>query len=239
MDWAQLLESHGRIVWKTVYRLVNDEAEAADCFQETFVAALLYSRSHPIQNWPGLLKRLATAKAIDHLRRRVRTGAISLCAGSVENAVDGARSPHGIVESRELAERVRVELAALPQPQAEACCLRFLEGWAYDEVIREVPAEAKPVPEKMIDNRRVLGFVFEEHGGGYHWKRTYWVAPETKLPVRIEISARSDDKRLGPSDWVQTGFVFDEKLDTALFSTTPPADYQVETQKLLGIRPPK
>jgi hypothetical protein len=91
MDWSQLLEAHGRIVWKTVYRLVNDEAAAADCFQETFVAAFQYSRSHSIQNWPGLLKRL------------------------------------------------------------------------------------------------------------------------------------------GPPDWVQTGFVFDEKLDTALFSTTPPADYQVET----------
>jgi outer membrane lipoprotein-sorting protein len=107
------------------------------------------------------------------------------------------------------------------------------------KVIREIPAQAKPVPEKMIDNRRLLGFVFEEHGGGYHWKRTYWVDAESKLPVRIEISARSDDKRLGPSDWVQTGFVFDEKLDAALFSTTPPADFQVETQKLLGIRPPK
>jgi RNA polymerase sigma-70 factor (ECF subfamily) len=138
MDWSQLLEEHGRIVWKTVYRLVNDENEAADCFQETFVAALQYSRSHPIQNWPGLLKRLATAKAIDHLRKQVRTGAISLRAGSVEDAVDCARSPPGIVESRELAERVRVELAALPQPQAEACCLRFLEGWTYDEIAAEL-----------------------------------------------------------------------------------------------------
>jgi len=107
------------------------------------------------------------------------------------------------------------------------------------KVVSEVPGEAKPLPEKTIDNRRVLGFFFEEHGGGYTWKRTYWVDPETKLPVRIEISARSDDKRLGPSDWVQAGFVFDEKLDTSLFSTTPPAEYQVETQKLRGIGPPK
>jgi outer membrane lipoprotein-sorting protein len=106
------------------------------------------------------------------------------------------------------------------------------------KVVREVPAEAKPLPGKTIDNRRVLGFLFEEHGGGYTWKRTYWIDAETKLPVRIEISARSNDKRLGPSDWVQAGFVFDETLDTSLFSTTPPAEYTVETQKLLGIRPP-
>jgi RNA polymerase sigma-70 factor (ECF subfamily) len=61
-----------------------------------------------------------------------------LTDGSVENAVDGARSPASIVESLELAERVRVELAALPQPQAEACCLRFLEGWTYDEIAAEL-----------------------------------------------------------------------------------------------------
>ena len=138
MDWSQLLEAHGRIVWRTVYRLVDDEAEAADCFQETFVAALEYSRSHTIRNWPGMLKRLATAKAIARLRRRRRTAAVKLTDGSVENAVDGARSPASIVESLELAERVRVELAALPQPQAEACCLRFLEGWTYDEIAAEL-----------------------------------------------------------------------------------------------------
>jgi hypothetical protein len=107
------------------------------------------------------------------------------------------------------------------------------------KVIREIPADAKPVPEKMIDNRRVLGFFFEEQGGGYIWKRTYWVDPQTKLPVRVEISARSNDKRLGPSDWVQDGFVFDEELEKSLFSTTPPSEYQVETQKILGIQPPQ
>ncbi|HEY2249756.1 MAG TPA: sigma-70 family RNA polymerase sigma factor [Planctomycetaceae bacterium] len=138
MDWSQILEAHGRIVWSTVYRLVNDEADAADCFQETFVAALEYSRSHTIRNWPGMLKRLATAKAIDRMRRRMRTSTAPLAAGAVENAVDGARSPPSIVESRELAERVRVELAALPRPQAEACCLRFLEGWTYDEIAVEL-----------------------------------------------------------------------------------------------------
>ena len=106
-------------------------------------------------------------------------------------------------------------------------------------VVREIPTEARQLPENTIDNQRVLGFVFEEQRGGYTWTRTYWVNPETKLPVRIEVSARSADKRLGPSDWMKTGFVFDEELDESLFSMTPPPEFKVETRKVLGIRQPK
>ncbi|HEY2249755.1 MAG TPA: hypothetical protein VGH74_01795 [Planctomycetaceae bacterium] len=131
-----------------------------------------------------------------------------------------------------------VELDADGANQTETETKANLEVDFY-KVIREIPAEAKRLPEKTIDNQRVLGFSFEEQGGGYNWKRTYWVDPETKLPVRIEISARSDDKRLGPSDWVQTGFVFDTQIDESLFSTTPPPDYEVETGKVLGIRRPR
>lgn len=111
----------------------------------------------------------------------------------------------------------------------------------FYKVVREIPAEAKPLPEKTIDDQRVLGFVFEEQSGGYTWKRTYWVDLETKLPVRIEVSAFSTDQRLRPSNWVKTGFVFDEELDESLFSTSPPPDseYKVETQSIMGIRPPK
>ena len=136
-DWSQVLETHGRIVWQTVYRLVNDDAEAADCFQETFVAAFEYSRRHPIRNWPGLLKRLATARAIDRLRKRGR-GSCAPIDGHSPEMVDGARSPLALATDHEISARVRSELAALPPAQAEVCCLRFLEEWTYEEIAVEL-----------------------------------------------------------------------------------------------------
>ena len=34
------MDAHGGVVWQTVYRIVGRDADAADCFQETFIAAM-------------------------------------------------------------------------------------------------------------------------------------------------------------------------------------------------------
>jgi hypothetical protein len=109
--------------------------------------------------------------------------------------------------------------------------------------IREVPAEAmKRLPAKKLGDKQVMGFYWEQRidkkKGQDTWKRTYWIDTKTKLPVRIEISHRSTDSRVGPSDWVQSDFVFGEELDESLFSTEPPEGYTAETQKIHGIRIP-
>jgi hypothetical protein len=99
----------------------------------------------------------------------------------------------------------------------------------YDR-IRRVPAEkAEKLPERSLDGKKVIGFRVEEKTerkrGVDTFTRTFWVDPQTKLPVRIEISFRSTDPFMGRSDWVQSDFVFDAPLDRALFSTDPPAGY--------------
>jgi RNA polymerase sigma-70 factor (ECF subfamily) len=133
-DWSQILELHGRIVWKTVNRFIEDGTDAADCFQETFVAAFEFSRKHSIRNWPGLLKRLATTNALNRLRKRRRHTMTLASACDAFEIADDARQPPEVAEGRELFERLREALAALPAEQAEACCLRFLEGLSYAEV---------------------------------------------------------------------------------------------------------
>ncbi|MBN2130337.1 MAG: sigma-70 family RNA polymerase sigma factor [Sedimentisphaerales bacterium] len=71
-DWQSIVNEHGPLVWQTAYRLVGNEADAADCLQETFLAALEVSRREEVRNLGGLLVRLATTRAIDSLRRRNR-----------------------------------------------------------------------------------------------------------------------------------------------------------------------
>ena len=50
VDWSQIVEQHGPLVWTTVYRLLRHDADAADCFQRTFLSALLLSRTQTIRN---------------------------------------------------------------------------------------------------------------------------------------------------------------------------------------------
>ena len=72
IDWDSLIKREGAAVWRTVYRIVRNQADAEECFQETFLAAVEVADRQRVENWPGLLQRLATARSIDRLRRRVR-----------------------------------------------------------------------------------------------------------------------------------------------------------------------
>jgi RNA polymerase sigma-70 factor (ECF subfamily) len=142
VDWPAIVEVYGPMVWRTVYRLVSNRQDAEDCYQETFVAAWAAARREPIRAWPGLLRRLATARALDRLRQRMRRGK-GPAGGAELEAIAGANGgPVQEVEARELAQRLRMALSQLAGGQAEVFCLRFLEGMSYEEIGRVLGREA-------------------------------------------------------------------------------------------------
>src|SRR5215207_5995838 len=73
-DWEAIVGREGPAIWRTIWRFVRNRADADECFQETFISALeLSRRSHnPVTHWRAMLKRMATARAIDRLRQRTR-----------------------------------------------------------------------------------------------------------------------------------------------------------------------
>ena len=46
----------------------RSDADAADCFQSTFLAAFQLSNREQVRHWPAVLVRLATARSIERLR---------------------------------------------------------------------------------------------------------------------------------------------------------------------------
>ncbi len=132
-DWDMIVGEHGGVVWRTAYRLLGNHADAADCFQETFVSALSASGRQPVENWGGFLQRLATARALDRLRQRLRSGrAGRLDAESTPPSPEPG--PDSSAEARERHDQIRRALAGLPPKQAEAFCLHYLEQWSYREI---------------------------------------------------------------------------------------------------------
>src|SRR4051794_21964013 len=134
-DWEAIVSKEGPAIWRTIWRFVRNRADADECFQETFLSALTLSRkSHnPIVNWRGMLKRIATARAVDRLRQRVRQT-------DREEPVDfetlDQRSPQPIDSARssELADRLRQALAKIPPKQAEVFSLACIDQWSYQEI---------------------------------------------------------------------------------------------------------
>ena len=136
-DWEAIVEREGPAVWRTVYRLLGRRADAEDCYQETFLAALRLWARQPVRHPRAALQRLATARAVDRLRTRYREAGRG-------GAVDWDRLPHGdpsppqrAAES-ELSSRLLDALALLPGKQADVFCLHCLEGWAYLVIAAEL-----------------------------------------------------------------------------------------------------
>jgi RNA polymerase sigma-70 factor (ECF subfamily) len=137
-DWSQLVQQHGPMVWRSIRRLVGNEADGADCFQRTFLSAWELSRRETVRNWPGLLQRLATSRALECLRQR-RRDANRLTALAKRSAVDGRLiGPLQAAQERELAEHLRVVLAEIDQRQAEVFCLACLDGLSYQQIADEL-----------------------------------------------------------------------------------------------------
>lgn len=48
-DWSQIVAEHGTLVWRTARRLLTQEADAADCCQRTFLAAVELARREAVR----------------------------------------------------------------------------------------------------------------------------------------------------------------------------------------------
>ena len=138
IDWQAVVNKHGPIVWNTAYRLLGNHTDTADCFQETFVCALEVSRRQHVYSFPALLVRLATARAIDRLRRRMREPNVSTETADYVDVPSDDVEPYQHVQAKELAEGLREALTQLPQQEAQVFCMRYLNNMSYRQIGKQL-----------------------------------------------------------------------------------------------------
>lgn len=144
-DWPRILQTHGPMVWRTVSRLTNSRQDAEDCYQETFLAACQTLRRQEVQHWAGFLKRVATARALDRLRQRLRQPQHRAAGLDADPPDRRHNDPIQNAQTQELGQRLREALTQLPSQQAEVFCLRFLEQMTYQEIVQFTGLEASHV----------------------------------------------------------------------------------------------
>ena len=132
-DWALVVREYGPVVWRTACRLLTREADAADCFQNAFVSAVEVAAGEPVRNWPALLRRLATARALEILRSRYRREARAGQWPDESPAGPGGADPVAAACESELTESLRAALSEIDPRQAEVFCLVCLEGLSNGE----------------------------------------------------------------------------------------------------------
>ena len=144
-DWQRVVSEHSDAVRQTAWRLVGNEADAADCLQEAFMAAVKVSRNRRVRNWRGLLKVLATRRALDKLRSRIRQSARSSSLADWSAVASPAPGPVQTAEAAELAARLRLALPQLSPAQAEVFCLRHLDDLSYRQIAGQLDIKMSAV----------------------------------------------------------------------------------------------
>ena len=145
LNWDNIVALNGPLVWRTAYRLVGCEADAADCYQEAFAAALAISRREAVRNWPALLQKLATVHALDRLRRRSKDGAHQCFRADLDHVASAIPGPQQTAQEHELIEWLHRALAELPEAQAQAFSLVCIGELSYQDAADQMNVDSNCV----------------------------------------------------------------------------------------------
>jgi RNA polymerase sigma-70 factor (ECF subfamily) len=129
--FTALVDRHGPAMYRYVLRMVQDPEVAADCLQDTLVAAWTGFPGFRGESTPRTwLFGIATRQAYRHRRRAARLPG-PLPDGLVEAA---PRAPDQDVVDTALVEALDIALLALPPLQRSCWLLREVEGLHYAEI---------------------------------------------------------------------------------------------------------
>jgi RNA polymerase sigma-70 factor (ECF subfamily) len=128
-DWDRIVREYGPLVFATAWRILGHAADTEDVVQEVFLQVHQLQQTHPVRHWAGLLRRLASCRALDRLRQRRAT--VSLNGLSLVGSDVG---PEAAAVERELAERLRRAIAQLPDREAAVFCLRYFDDLSYQDI---------------------------------------------------------------------------------------------------------
>ncbi|HBO45281.1 MAG TPA: hypothetical protein DD670_15410 [Planctomycetaceae bacterium] len=161
VDWDGLVREHGKVVFGIAWRILGHAQDAEDVAQEVFCQAAAKSNSKPVACWPALLRRMATCRAIDVLRRRRAMFSLDAVDPAVEN--DG---PVAIAVREELQTRLRLALARLTSREAEVFCLRYFEDLSYRQIAETLGISTSAASTALHQARMRLQEVLAEPDEG-------------------------------------------------------------------------
>lgn len=127
--WTRLVAKHGEALFRAAYRVLGDRGDGQDVTQEVLLEAYRGYRATGRFPDQALLRRMATLRAVDALRRRKRSEPIH---GS--DWAGGHADGLAVLEASEAAERLRRALGSLPGREAECFVLRYVEGMRNREI---------------------------------------------------------------------------------------------------------
>lgn len=146
-EWDELVDQHARFVFGVAFRITGSIHDAEDVAQETFREVFELADRRKVTDWRGFLRRLATFRAIDSVRRR-RSQSLS------KEHVSPLAGPVDECAARELAARVPAALGELPPQPAAVFSLTYFEQLSRDEIATTLAMTPEAVSAALFKARR-------------------------------------------------------------------------------------
>ena len=176
--YSWLIAHYHQPVYSLVYRILGDQADAADTTQEVFLKVFRgmkrFNGESSLKTW---LYRIAVHEASNQRRWwfRHKSRETSMEAqpdadgnsfGLCDILVDQGESPLEACAHEEVRARVEHELKQVPEPYRTTVVLRDIEGLSYEEVAEVLQVSLGTVKSRLIRGREALrkrleGFVRE------------------------------------------------------------------------------
>jgi RNA polymerase sigma-70 factor (ECF subfamily) len=160
---STLMTRHGERLFHYLIRLLQNETEAADLAQETFVRVYLnrfkFQTGKKFSTW---LYTIATNLARDRIRWQSRHRQVSLDSSSTEESglvhtlPSNELNPLDRLESEERVESVRLAIAGLSEDLRTPFILAEYEGQSHAEIAAVLDCSAKAVEMRIYRARQQL-----------------------------------------------------------------------------------
>jgi RNA polymerase sigma-70 factor (ECF subfamily) len=158
-----LMDRHGEKLFHYLLRQLNNETDAADLAQETFVRVYQnrarFDAAHKFSTW---LYTIATNLIRDRFRWHKRHPEVSMDAERDETGPmldtlpDGDASPSEKIATAERAAEVQKAIEALPEDMKTSLILFEYEGLSHAEIGTVLGCTAKAVENRLYRARNVL-----------------------------------------------------------------------------------
>ncbi|MBL8851792.1 MAG: RNA polymerase sigma factor [Planctomycetaceae bacterium] len=149
-DWGRIVDTHAERVLRVALRVLGNAQDAEDASQEAFAEAFRLQQRGRVQNWTGLLIRLATLRSLDALRRRRHS------QGLREEDWISRQEPFENAAAQELAQRLRHAISRLPEQQAAVFAMCHFEHLSRAEICASLGISSEAAATALYKARQRL-----------------------------------------------------------------------------------
>ena len=136
-----LYDRYGLLVYRLVYRMLNNAQEAEDLTQDIFLNLQVKSKFDPQRgSFYTYLMTITRSRAIDRLRSRRSKGKFWQNIGKLKDTIAQQRTdtPMEVASTKEISHQVRNALKTLSDKQRQVLELSYYEGLSQSEIAKRL-----------------------------------------------------------------------------------------------------